>query len=622
MAGSKDINYQNEYYKNYKRLSRRAQNIFNAIGDEQKMLEHYLKYNTFLNIKNVGEHTNMELCSYSNYLLKNNQQLSEPIIKNVIVDESELDLYEYYLFLKNQYSVRTKNIINKIEDLYLKSGYRRIDENFVKKFFLESYDYSTVKGLGALVMYDINEIKDKIQQKCGILPSEEDCNPILKLFNNSIDTAEYNSIFEDGEIQFFRLIVQYLFRVKLKERYQTFFLHYFFENNFQDENELGLKLDITRERIRQLINSFKLKYIPEAIVELENFAPEEFQKFCSVDSSKYYMIALEFEKAPIDGNSYKPNAFFVEILNTILFENTHQSLHTLLFEHKNRHSFKEFSEQILISKTFIKQFNFSELIDWLDVQIYEFALEEFDYNFEVLIKRFYEEVLNTDIPKDIVKDIIFLLDERRRDNWDEIQEAINKRKHKKEKYAFIDCIYNFIKEKGEAVKTEEIVKHLHENNYEYDNVQVLSHLNKLKNQFYSIGYGHWNIKIEGSEDKTTGTIRAFVYKLLMENKDPLHISKLVRIINKERGVNERSVLTNLKVDEYKRFVFFNCSYIGLKDKEYDKYWYNLPKLNPGKLISEMKDAIIDDNFFDFMEEKYGYPKEHIRHLIRNRESMD
>ena len=530
-----------------------------------------------------------------------------------------MGITEYYFFLKKQYSVRTFNALEKIENVYRESGYRHIEENFVKKVFIEPFDYSTISGLGAMTMNDILDIKDKILQKCGILPSEDSYNPILKLFNNTIDNKEYNSLYEDGEIIFFRLFIQYLFRVSLKERYRLFFLYYFFENEIKDENELATKLDITRERVRPLKNKFSDQYFPESIAELRNVVPEVYQKFCDTDNLKNYLIPYGLEDVVIDGIVYKPNKLLVEIIYSVIYEDEYKLLNSIMSEHHNRNSFKDFSALIFLSKSFIKKYLIEQLIDWLDEQLYEFALDEFEYNFEVLIKRFYEEETDIVLPKEILKDIIILLGDKRRDNWDDLQEKINRRKHKKEKTAFIDCIYNFIKEKGESVKTEEILNHLQANNYEFDKVQLLTLLNKLKNQFYSIGYGHWNIKTAGSEDKTTGTIRAFVYKILMENKDPLHISKIVSIINEERAVNERSVLTNLKVDEYKRFVFLNCTYIGLKDKEYDDYWHNLPKLNPGRLISEMKDAIIDDNFFDFMEEKYGYPKEHIKYLMKNKD---
>ena len=559
MNSSKDINLKDEYYSSFERLSKRSQKIIiNQVGGIENTLEHYLAFKSFRKFENVGTQLNKELCSFCHNLINNQPETITDVPKEIENESSEF-LLTNYLFLKKNYSVRTVNILDKLEALYKKVNGHTIDDGFIYKYFIDKYDFNSIMGLGAKTADDLKDICIKIRNNPGVKnvePSYLIKNiSVFELFKNSIDINEYNTVFEDGEIHFFRLLIQYIFRVKLNKNNQTFLLKCYFENNIKDGPELAITLDITKERIRQLKIKFRDKYFPESITELKEIVPEEYRKFCDADTTKHFIIPTALDPVILDGTNYVPNAYLIEILIPILYADKYESLHWMLHGNKNRLSFKEFTGQILISKTFIEQYSFYNLIDWLDEQIYEFALEEFDYNFEVLIKRFYEEVLNTDIPKDIVKDIIFLLDERRRDNWDEIQEAINKRKHKKEKLAFIDCIYNFIKEKGEAVKTEEIVKHLHENNYEYDSVQVLFHLNKLKNQFYSIGYGHWNIKTAGSEDKTTGTIRAFVYKLLIENKDPLHISKIVREIKKERAVNERSVLTNLKVDEYKRFVF-------------------------------------------------------------------
>ena len=106
--------------------------------------------------------------------------------------------------------------------------------------------------------------------------------------------------------------------------------------------------------------------------------------------------------------------------------------------------------------------------------------------------------------------------------------------------------------------------------------------------------------------------------MLNEHDDPMHISRIVNEISKHREINAKSVRVNLKVDEYKRFKFFNCYYIGLENKEYDEYWYKIPRINPGALNFEIVKAIIDNHFFVFIEQKYGYPQEHIKYLVKNR----
>ena len=66
MNSSKDINLKDEYYSSFERLSYRSKNLIeNHFGGIDKMLEHYLRFETFLNIRNAGAKSNMELCSYS-----------------------------------------------------------------------------------------------------------------------------------------------------------------------------------------------------------------------------------------------------------------------------------------------------------------------------------------------------------------------------------------------------------------------------------------------------------------------------------------------------------------------------------------------------------------------------
>ena len=170
--GSKDINLKDDYYSSIERLSFRTQKVLNnQFGGIEKMLEHYIKKVTFLDIENVGGRTNMELCSFSNYILKNNFEKNYTINVKELNNDSETVRVQYYLEIKNQYSLITNQILDKIESFYINSGHVSIDDNFINKYFNSNYDFSVYFNLDSKQIKDLVEIKFRIGQKFNFFNS-------------------------------------------------------------------------------------------------------------------------------------------------------------------------------------------------------------------------------------------------------------------------------------------------------------------------------------------------------------------------------------------------------------------------------------------------------------------
>ena len=530
------------FFENLSNSSKKT--INNVLGGIEKMLEYYLQFKSFMSLYKVGTNINRELCSYCRYLI-NNPATKTKDTQQDIINLSPEDLLIHYYFLKKEQSLRTVNILDNLEEQYKKAVGHGTDEGFIHIYFINKYNYYNISGVGTVTADELKELRFKIQNKSGIKNIEPNNLirhfPVFELFKNTIDINEFNTIFEDGQINIFRLLILHLYKLKFKEHDRPFFLYYYFENYDTDENELVLKTGISRERINLLKQKFRKKYLPETIAELKEIVADEYQLFSTVDSLKNYFIPAKLESITLNEMSYKPNSYFEEMIYYILYKDIFQSLHLLLFKYKERKSFKHFTEHILISTTFIRVYTLDDLIDWLDEQIYEFAIEELDYDFEELINRFYKEELNITIPKEALRDILYILDERRRDNWDGLDKEIYKRQQKNGKQVYINCIYNFIKDIGRSVKTDEIVSYLNANNYEIKKDKLLSDLKRMKSRFHTIGNGHWDIKKEGNEEKISGSIRDIIYKMLNEHDDPMHISRIVNEISKHREINAMSI---------------------------------------------------------------------------------
>jgi hypothetical protein len=82
----------------------------------------------------------------------------------------------------------------------------------------------------------------------------------------------------------------------------------------------------------------------------------------------------------------------------------------------------------------------------------------------------------------------------------------------------------------------------------------------------------------------SGTIKDNVLNYINTKNEPIHICEILdQLTNYRFETNAKNVITNLKLDPYKQFVFFNQSFIGLKSKIYKSTLTNLP-MQLGKKI--------------------------------------
>ena len=68
-----------------------------------------------------------------------------------------------------------------------------------------------------------------------------------------------------------------------------------------------------------------------------------------------------------------------------------------------------------------------------------------------------------------------------------------------------------------------------------------------------------------------GTIRDIAEEYLQNQQVPIHIDEITEYVNKYRNTNSMSILSNLKLDKSKRFVFYKGSCIGLASKGYPSF---------------------------------------------------
>ena len=117
-----------------------------------------------------------------------------------------------------------------------------------------------------------------------------------------------------------------------------------------------------------------------------------------------------------------------------------------------------------------------------------------------------------------------------------------------------------------------------------------------------------------------GDLIDIIRNLLNDSENPLHISEIFYYLNEFSPTSFHSILTNLKVTEKYKFKFFNCSFIGLSEKKYSNYYYNLP-LVVGFHFNQSKIDNLNlstwDDILKYYEQEFKYPRIHVEHLLMN-----
>lgn len=93
-------------------LSKRSQNIINYFGGIEQILEYYKNHNSFLLVKNAGTHSDLELRSFCDYLVKEREGKEDEEINIKIHSDLKVNnCISIYELEKIKLSTRVKNIL-------------------------------------------------------------------------------------------------------------------------------------------------------------------------------------------------------------------------------------------------------------------------------------------------------------------------------------------------------------------------------------------------------------------------------------------------------------------------------------------------------------------------------
>lgn len=622
----------NPFYTSENDLSTRSLNVIDKLGGVEQMLQHYKTFNSFQNIEKSGALVNKELSSYCQYLLHKEKQLKPEDLELIPNEEFELIIHVYInesKFLNN----RTKNVLAKIEhlDRFNESFENKI--KFIKKYFLEKFNFKEIGGVGSKGIRDLEDFREVVlnykslyentKHKEQVIPNTILDN-LYQFFEMKYPKNELASLVDEDSYNFHRVLI-ILFSFSFNKTQSKIYWQYYFVQGPISFTQIAKNMVCSKELVRSYIKNFESKILNELCSSIKFKLGVNYYDIPRVDSSTFIGLS-NFESFNFYGKIYTPNLEFTSLVYQCLLGEDYISFNQLIEETVVLNKSFELKEQnLFIAKTFIKNYHINELLNFLNEEIYNFEITEFEYDLEMLISRFYIEN-KIEIRKTIIISIHEeLIQKVKKDDWDLSSTVIKKQKKQEYYNKVINLTFDFLKMCDSAQKTKSLVENLAQNQIIIDKIELLRFLNGQTSTFMRFGNGLWGLTEWQVELNLKGSIREIVEDILEVKDIPVHISELLETINKVRPITRHSLDTNLRADEHNAFKFFNCAYIGLNKKNYDDYWYQIPKFSSLHII---KGSIRKQNFktlfdeIDFISKKFGYPKQHLEFIFSEKLKSD
>lgn len=625
-----------EIYKN-EEISVRSYHIckYNELNSISDLKKYYYKNKSFEKLRNCGRKSNeelIELCNkYPDEYFENKEikVKEENPLKSIISNLSRVqrEVINSFIFANtNSLSVRSKNAIS----LHLKNNFKV--KNFAEKILLsESFNAQNIKNIGAKCVPEIEIYISNIKDFIFEVNQTRDEKYLIALKNNFLIQRTFdipsvpNEILESESI--FQLTGFLLNQNAFFDETQTVIvkraLKLFNNQKKLTLDEIAEQVNLSRERVRQ-IRKLCLEDLFNKLLFISNFNDDLFQKYSIDVESMYIDINTDIlNKINQSNNTNFSREFITFILsaylkvNFSLVGNYEDVLQPKYFNSRNRHYWNNF---YIVEKRLALEFDFTSFTNDISNRLSDRIEELYSFNFKSYLSKF---LTNNNI--DTIELLFPVCEEIINEEFEiylDLEENINfKRNTTRQAYEYA---FEALEHLGKTSKVKEIfekVIELHPN-YDTEEAKIRASM-KRKNGFVPIGrkslFGlkKWESELDNFKG---GTIKDIIIDFLERYKEPIHILKVLKHLEQFRQKkDERSVITNLKVDPMKRFLIFNQGFIGLTDKKYiydDKY-KNLPVQLGKTIIAKHKKGYTINDIQTFLLNSYNLNFKESELIINN-----
>lgn len=609
--------------------------IDNKLFTLSDLKKYFYANKSFKGLRNCGTKTNRELieiCTKNNvdtdHKKEENNQKGKPF-ENTVSELSRVQrevINSFIVVNTNSLSTRNRNVILSLLEENLKV------KNFIEKILnKESLNFSNLKNVGSRSVDELNIYVSLIKEFLLDVSQTKDSKKLSRLKNIFFIQRTFeisnvpNEVLESESI--FQIINFLLNQNAFFDNTQTAIVKKALKL-FNNQNELTLdeiaeEVDLSRERVRQ-IRKYCLDNLFNNLLFISNFNDDLFQKYSiDVESMSIEITTNILAKINQSNKTNFSREFTTYILSAYLKDsfaivgNYEDVLQPKYFNARNRHNWNNF---FLVQKELASEIDFNSLTNDISNRINDRIEESYSFNFKSYISKFLTNK-NVDI-LDLLFPICEKIINEEFEVYLDLDENINFKRNttrQAHEYAF-----EALEHLGKPSKVKEIFEKVIELHPNYDTEEAKIRVSmKRKNGFVPIGrksvFGlkKWESELDNFKG---GTIKDVIIDFLKTQKEPTHIAKVLEHLEKFRQEkDERSVITNLKVDPMKRFLIFNQGFIGLQEykNEYNDKFKKLPVQLGKTIIGKHKKGYSINDIQTFLLNSFNLTFEESKLILDN-----
>lgn len=610
----------------------------NGLITLNRLVHYYHVHKTFKELRGCGDKVEQELISLiTNYRPVEHDPQKEVVAEIQAILPSYKDLTPFKKSTLNHHidyllSTLSVRALNSLNQQFGNSPTKTLLDKAIET----NFDFRNIRNVGEKTVQELNSLRDKIKAFITTLRqlpdtdlSKEYTKLILKnTFPELSETfeQEIQGVFdESGKIKLFALINKLLsegvaFNINEQKIFEV--TYYSDAKSNKTLEQVATELQLTKERVRQLKNNLEDE-IESYFSFIQNLNASDICNYEISNSSSLIVIDEEMVNSINSNENVQFTTVFYSIILGILLRNTHSVLGDDEVIHGKRKTKRgrKFRKCYLIEKTVFEIFNFEKFLEDVYLKLNDRITESYSIYFEGYILEFFSSQSLKDISrtKDICEQVLFL-------ELDLIVDSNGflhfERNTKKRSYEYV---FEILEQSNRLMTAEEISEEI---NKKYPELEITEQnvrsCLREKELFIFIGrtstYGlkKWE---QEQENLKGGTIRDIVEEYLEMEDDPKHIAEIMTYVLKYRDTNEKNVLSNIKLEENQRFIFYEGGFIGIKGKNYSPESITFKKAVGTRFTKAFMSKFNNWDFDDvisFYVSNYGYTPIQIKYLFENK----
>ena len=621
-------------------LSVRSINICKDAGliSLNRILDFYSKKGSFMTIRNCGAKTDKELIEICKKYLASNpvnsevKEQTESFLEtiNSLTPFQKATLNRHFEYLVSNLNVRSYNGLASIQESLN-------PKDVFEKIFSEQFNFKKIRNIGNKSVEELEKLKLELIRFVNVLQtiqkdqlSKEYTKLIVKTtFANLPENFEeqFESVFdESGKIKLFTLLNFLINSSQLfsETQQKIFEITYTNNNEYRTLDSVAKDLNMSRERVRQIKSKLE-EDIQSYFLFVSNLVADDLVNYNINASDIFLTIDKSFANKINDTEDVNFNITFYSIILGIFLKKTHSILgdNEIIYGKRKTAKQKKYENCYLINSLLFDCFDFEKFVEDIYLKSNERILETYKFHFQGFIyeflkedgKSFFQEIISV-CEKIIFNEFELVVSS---DGYLFFEQNTKKPVHQ--------YYYEILEEEDEWMNISDITNVANQKFpfLESKDTSVRGILNKEKHLFIYRGrsstYGLRKWENEKNNVKG-GTIRDIVEEFLTSENTPKHISEILDYVLQYRpDTNEKSVLSNIRVEESNTFCFYSGDFVGLQTKNYNSKDISFKKLIGSHFRNSAFDKMIGWNFNEIVSHyvnSFGYKAVQIEFLIKKK----